>query len=236
LNDLMPKQEMTIDSREVAKMVGKDHSHLLRDIKGYIEILGKSNFGLADFFIENTYIDLQGKRRNCYKVTKKGCEMIAHKLTGEKGVLFTATYIERFHDMEQSINQLQIHASKQQLIEARLRNAKSRQASLLLKMADNPNLNNNYKQVLFSYASSLIADKPLIPLPTAEEKTYSAGEIGKMLGVSANKIGRLTNEHNLKTEKYGKLFHDKSKYSNKEVETFRYYESIVPELRNILQN
>jgi Rha family phage regulatory protein len=94
---------LTIDSREVAKMVGKDHSHLLRDIKGYIEILGKSNFGLADFFVENTYTDLQGKKRNCYKVTKKGCEMIAHKLTGEKGVLFTATYIERFHDMEAQI-------------------------------------------------------------------------------------------------------------------------------------
>ena len=56
-----------------------------------------------------------------------------------------------------------------------------------------------------------------------------------MLGISANKVGRIANEHNLKTEQYGKLFHDKSQYSSKEVETFRYYESVVPVLKDILE-
>ncbi len=38
--------------------------------------------------------------RPCYRITKKGCEFIAHKLTGTKGTIFTARYINRFHEME----------------------------------------------------------------------------------------------------------------------------------------
>ena len=89
------------DSREVAERTGKQHSHLLRDIQGYISILGKSNFGLADFFVESNYIDAQGKDRICFLLTRKGCDMIANKMTGEKGILFTAEYVTEFEKMEQ---------------------------------------------------------------------------------------------------------------------------------------
>lgn len=67
-----------------------------------------------------------------------------------------------------------------------------------------------------------------------EKKTYSASEIGKILGVSANKIGKLANEFNLKTEQYGKYFYDKSKYSSKEVETFRYYNNAINVFKELL--
>lgn len=92
-----------IDSREVAEMVGKDHSKLMRDIRGYIENLNESKIGLVDFFNESTYVDKKGETRPCYQVTKKGCEFIAHKLTGVKGTEFTAKYINRFHEMEDAI-------------------------------------------------------------------------------------------------------------------------------------
>lgn len=59
-------------------------------------------------------------------------------------------------------------------------------------------------------------------------KTYSATEIGKMLGISANKVGSIANKHHLKTDEYGLTVMDKSKYSNKEVSSFRYYENVVP--------
>lgn len=75
-----------------------------------------------------------------------------------------------------------------------------------------------------------------LPLPEADKRTYSATEIGKMFDVSSNKIGRIAKEHNLKTSEYGKLFYDKSKYSNKEVETFRYYENVIPVFRTILDS
>lgn len=95
--------QLVSDSREVAKMVGKDHAHLMRDIKGYIEILGKSSFGLSDLFIESTYKSNQNKDLPCYLLTKQGCEMVGNKMTGEKGVLFTAKYVQAFNKMENYI-------------------------------------------------------------------------------------------------------------------------------------
>lgn len=95
--------DKTITSMEVAEMVGKEHSKLLRDIRTYTEQLSEANLGLVDFFQQSTYIDKKGETRPCYNVTKKGCEFIAHKLTGIKGTAFTARYINRFHDMEEEL-------------------------------------------------------------------------------------------------------------------------------------
>ena len=92
-----------IDSREVAELIGKTHRHLLRDIRGYIEIMqsgGLPKNGQSDFFVENSYINTQNKEMPCYLLSKMGCEMVANKLTGEKGVLFTAAYVKRFNEME----------------------------------------------------------------------------------------------------------------------------------------
>ena len=35
-----------------------------------------------------------------------GCDILANKSTGEKGVLFTARYVKRFHDMENPKSQI----------------------------------------------------------------------------------------------------------------------------------
>ena len=55
-----------------------------------------------------------------------------------------------------------------------------------------------------------------------------------MLGVSANRIWTLANKNNLKTEEYGKKFYDKSRYSNKEVETFRYYDNAIQKFKELI--
>ena len=96
-------EQKFIDSREVAEMVGKQHNELLKDIRRYAEQLGEGKIPQSDFFTENTYVNSQNKKMPCYQVTKKGCEFIAHKLTGVKGTEFTAKYINRFHEMEDAI-------------------------------------------------------------------------------------------------------------------------------------
>lgn len=91
-----------VDSREVALLVEKRRDHLFRDITGYIKIMEKSTapkFGVSDFFIKSTYKDSTGRTLPCYLLTKKGCDMVANKMTGEKGVLFTAAYVNAFEKM-----------------------------------------------------------------------------------------------------------------------------------------
>lgn len=113
------------------------------------------------------------------------------------------------------------------------RNSKSREASLWLKIAAGSSVP-AYKDVANAYAANILAGKEVLPLPEATEQTYSATDIGRMLGVSAMKIGQLANEHGLKVAQYGKLFYDKSRYSNKQVETFRYYHCAVDRFRTLL--
>ena len=93
----------TIDSREVAEMIEVTHGSLLKKVRNYEEILTKSKLTSLDFFIPSEYKDTKGEIRNCYLLTKKGCEMVANKLTGEKGVIFTAKYVNRFEEMEQKV-------------------------------------------------------------------------------------------------------------------------------------
>ena len=96
----------TLDSREVAEMVGKEHKNLLADIRGYITNMGNSTelkSQLSEFFQKSSYIDPTGRELPCFLITRKGCEFIANKLTGQKGTLFTVAYINRFHDMEQAL-------------------------------------------------------------------------------------------------------------------------------------
>lgn len=93
----------TITSLEVAEMVEKRHNELLKDIRRYVEQLGEGKIPHTDFFIESTYVTEQNKTMPCFDVTKKGCEFIANKLTGVKGAVFTAKFINRFHEMEDYI-------------------------------------------------------------------------------------------------------------------------------------
>lgn len=97
-----------VDSREVAKLVEKRHNDLLRDIRCYIEVMEKSGerkIAHSDFFIKSSYKSEQNKEMPCYLLTKKGCDMVANKMTGEKGVLFTATYVTAFEKMREKVEQ-----------------------------------------------------------------------------------------------------------------------------------
>jgi len=95
---------LVADSREVAEMLGKKHFDLLESIDGYIQHLENGNFRSQDFFIESSYkSEGNNKTYKCYLLTKKGCDMVANKMTGEKGVLFTAAYVTKFEEMEKAL-------------------------------------------------------------------------------------------------------------------------------------
>lgn len=113
----MEQIEQTISSLEVAEMVGKRHTDLLRAITVYEKQFAQLNnklggdggkgterkIALSDYFTPDTYEDASGKTNKCYNITKQGCEFIAHKMTGIKGTEFTVRYIERFHQMQKYI-------------------------------------------------------------------------------------------------------------------------------------
>ena len=99
-------KKSTITTLEIADMMETEHSKIIRkldggkDRKGYIQILAEAQMGVTDYFIKSSYVTAQNKEMPCYEVTKLGCDFLANKFNGEKGVLFTARYVKRFHELE----------------------------------------------------------------------------------------------------------------------------------------
>lgn len=95
------------DSREVAEMISVRHADLLERIDGYVRVLSQNGeFRSDDFFLEGAYTAGTGREYKMYYLTRKGCDMVANKTTGEKGILFTAAYATKFEEMENALAQV----------------------------------------------------------------------------------------------------------------------------------
>lgn len=123
---------------------------------------------------------------------------------------------------------------QKQRLEIDLNNSRANVAALWLEIGNLATP--EYKQVCSSYASSVLAGgKEVIPLPECKiDRYYSAAEIAAALGITANRVGKIANQNGLKTAEYGKWFFDKSPYSNKEVQTFRYTRKAVDAIRKLV--
>ena len=108
-----------LDSREVARMMGKEHWEILDYLEGKVKSNGQITGILptlqggqlipTDYFIESSYIADNGTKHRCYLCTKKGCELLATRQIGEKGILFCAKYVERFDEMEKELKSKSVH-------------------------------------------------------------------------------------------------------------------------------
>ena len=170
----------TIDSREVAEMLGKEHKQVLEYIKGSKKVTGiiptLESRGLhsSKYFIESQYESGRNKKKNpCYLVTKMGCELLANKQQGEKGILFSAKYVERFNEMEKEIAMKQFNLP-----------TTYKEALLALVAAEEEKeqliADNNKKQEL------LEAQAPKIDLYNDfinSDSIYSVNEIAKCLAI-----------------------------------------------------
>ena len=115
--------------------------------------------------------------------------------------------------------------------QARLINAETRRLTVLQK---GKGLSQVAVDTLAVKAVERVTGKDLGDYLPQVEKTYSASEIGNALGITAAKVGRLANAHGLKTDEYGITVMDKSRYSSKEVASFRYNEKGKQKIKEIL--
>lgn len=172
------EQELMVESREVAKMIGKRHCDLLGIIRGYEKCLLNGKFRLVDFFVPCTYRDSTGRMLPCFLITRKGCDMVANKMIGEKGVQFTATYITNFEVMEKSLSELKpkqnnLDETKRLRAEAMNLNAKTRQAKVMkdLALQFKDKLSVESIHLLVNGITELLIGKSLLPIPILEN-TY----------------------------------------------------------------
>lgn len=230
----LQKLPPTLDSREVAEMVGKTHAHLCRDIAGYVSVISTNpKLDSLNFFVEQTYKDKKGESRKRYDITKKGCEMVANKLTGEKGILFTAEYVERFNEMEESdkdkhVKQVASDKTKEMRAEAMLRNSISKQAKMMMEIAKMSHIK-AYQDVMMAKAGNILAGENVLPMPKSERERQPLGWFCKQIGKPttwATQLGKMLKLKGIEKRpgENGEFVEDHAKGNHqKQVQNFEWY-------------
>lgn len=129
-----------------------------------------------------------------------------------------------------------VHAQTDQTaVDIQLLNARTMNANVYVNLLQHIDTKSeSYKAILMACAANTAAGQLVLPLPKADfGKTYSATDIGRILGISRNKVGRIANEHGLKSDGFGEWYHDVS-VNGKECDNFRYNDAAVAKFKEIL--
>lgn len=113
-------------------------------------------------------------------------------------------------------------------------NARVRMSNQFLKLANVDTLSEQYKSILVAKSAEALTGTQILPLPKSKQKMYTAKEVGEMFGITPQKVGSIANKNGLKTVEYGEWYRDKSPYSCKEVDTFRYNDRAVEKFFELL--
>ena len=142
-------------------------------------------------------------------------------------------YIDKLEEIIKNNMPKQYIPSKEQ-IQISLLEAKNKQAEILDSIANRCPNNKIFRQIIDSKIVELITGQNLLPLPEVE-KTYSASDIAKMFNTNSKVVGKLANNNHLKTDIYSIIVHDKSPYSNKEIETYRYKKNSLDIFKTLIE-
>ena len=195
-------------------------------VEEYLEEIGFATSGKRpDFIPENIFYRLAMKAKN--ETAGKFQALVADEII--PSIRKTGGY----HVSERP-EQIKLEAQKARA-EAMLLNAKNRTFQTIMSAVQDKNLSPIAIQVFGLKGLESVFGVDVGNYLPQIEKTYTATEIGEMFGISANKVGSLANKNGMKTEEYGIVVMDKSKYSKKEVSSFRYNEKAVERFREILQ-
>ena len=232
--------QRVLTTAQIAEQYGTDSkvisNNFNRNKTRYIE--GKHYYCLTGEvkrdFLNRHQIEDGLRATNFYLWTEKGALLHAKSLNTDQAWQAYEVLVDTYFSVREQAG-LPQRPDQAKALEVKEMNARVRMSNQFLKLANaETSMSKDYKSILIAKAAEVLAGEEILPLPKSEQKMYTATEIGKMLGVSAQKIGRLSSQNGMKTEEYGEFYKDKSPYSCKEVDAFRYNEKAVERFKELL--
>ena len=122
MNELVTIQndQAITTSLKVAEVFGKNHQHILRDIRELERQINQSKIGRVEkMFEESSYIDAKGEKRPMYLMNRDGFSLLVMGFTGQKALKFKLAYIQAFNAMEQKLIELLAERKSAEYLEVR---------------------------------------------------------------------------------------------------------------------
>ena len=230
MNELIPLHSQTIDGTAVETVSARELYSILGLDKSNWSRWSKQNIVDNPFAVENNdyvgfVIMTNGNETTDFALVLDFAKKLAMQVKTEKGELVRKYFIECERKLTMQYNQRYQVVGKAE---------DATRAALLL--SQHLNIKGPALETFLVTTVERIIGVDIPYRPLIEQRTYSATEIGEILGISANKVGRIANEHGLKTDELGMLYLSKSEYGPKQVETWRYFEKAIDKFKSILEN
>lgn len=226
------KKERVVTAWDIAKVHKKEVNDITKNFNNNKKkfILDEDYFLVNRTEISERKISVQDFIPNNVKeiplFTESGYLMLVKTFTDDLSWEIQRQLVKGYFKLKE----LKSSVDKDKRLEIMEKNANVRMAKMLKSLIPFSK-SERYKEILVSEATKVLTGRELIPPPEVEAKTITATQIAKILGVSVQKIGIISNKYNLKTEQNGYWVHEKAKYCNKEIPNFRYFESAIEEFR-----
>lgn len=219
--------------RRINEVINRNRKRF-RDGVDIIDLLSNKNFAvvLNDSGFTQNQINASN---NIYLLSERGYAKLLKILEDDKAWEIYDELVDNYFNMRQTIktdNKVLVANKRLEIMEE---NAKTRKANLLYKIAM-ATKSEFAKESLLANAGEVLTGQKAIPVMRKEE--FSATAIGNLLGISANKVGRIANELGLKAEqpgqnKYGRWGIDKAS-NGKEVPNWVYFKPAIAEIEKYL--
>lgn len=231
---MLVKDIAVIHGRPVKKINELINNNLKR-FKTEIDLLDLKQVLSNDLFLQYGFTKAQwGNANNIYLLSERGYSKLLKILEDDTAWEIYDQLVDNYFNMRQSIKENQPSLLAGKRLEIMEKNAATRKANLLYKIAQATNSETSSQSLLAQAAKELTGE---MTIPVMKRKEYTATEVGERVGKTANKVGRICNLLGLKAEqpgqnKYGRWSNSKSQHSDKEVPQWLYFDEGVKAIKD----
>lgn len=220
--------------KEINKLINNNHNRF----RTGIDLLDLKQVISNNLFSDYGFTKAQwGNANHIYLLSERGYAKLLKILDDDKAWDIYDQLVDNYFNMRVAIKNNEPSLVQQRRLQIMEDNAATRKASIMYKIAMATESDSSRQSLLAQAAKELTGE---MTIPVMKHKEYSATEIGKLLGITSNKVGRIANELGLKADQpgqneYGRWSNSKSKYSDKEVPQWLYFEKGFQAIKEYLR-
>lgn len=228
--------------KDIAKVHGKELRQInqainmnrkrFKDGIDIVDLLNQSD-GFRKFAQENGLIG-SNRTQHVYLLSERGYAKLLKILDDDKAWDIYDQLVDNYFNMRVAIKSNQPSLVQQRRLQIMEDNAATRKASIMYKIAMQTESQSSKQHLLALAAKELTGE---MTIPIMKQKEYSATEVGKQLGITSTMVGRIANKLGIKAEQpgqneYGRWSNSKSRYSDKEVPQWLYFDKGVQAVKS----